>query len=174
MVAGVDSGFSSHWQGATSAGLLRGAYHFAKPDASSGSSQAHYFVSNGGNWTSDGKTLPGMLDMEPGTEEGSSTCYGLSSSGMVSWISDFVNTYHSLTSRYPVIYTGDWWETCTGGSSAFAENCPLLLASYGSSSVPTGWSSYTFWQYNDSYKYGGDSELFNGSEDRLKVLAKGS
>ena len=56
--------FSSQYTGAAKAGLIRGAYHFARPDSSSGAAQAKYFASNGGGWTSDGITLPGALDIE--------------------------------------------------------------------------------------------------------------
>ena len=44
--------------------MVRGAYHFANPRTSSGADQARYFVQNGGAWTADGKTLPGLLDIE--------------------------------------------------------------------------------------------------------------
>ena len=47
----------------------------------------------------DGKTLPGALDIE--YNPNGSTCYGLSASSMVSWISDFSNTYHALHRRLP-------------------------------------------------------------------------
>lgn len=50
--------------GATNAGLIRGGYHFARPDISSGSTQATYFLAHGGGWSPDGITLPGALDIE--------------------------------------------------------------------------------------------------------------
>ena len=56
--------FSSQYTGATKAGLIRGSYHFARPDQSSGAIQANYFASNGGGWSGDGITLPGVLDIE--------------------------------------------------------------------------------------------------------------
>jgi len=40
--------FSSQYTGATNAGLIRGGYHFAHPDSSSGATQAEFFVANGG------------------------------------------------------------------------------------------------------------------------------
>jgi GH25 family lysozyme M1 (1,4-beta-N-acetylmuramidase) len=115
-----------------------------------------------------------MLDIEyaPSGNE----CYGLSASDMVSWITDFVDTYHSSTGRYPMIYsTNDWWSTCTGNSDAFSQNCPLVLARYGDSAgtIPGGWPFQTIWQNADSYAYGGDSDIFNGSEDQLKKIASG-
>ena len=172
----TDPYFSTHWQGATSANLYRAGYHYAEPAQSSGSTQATFFVEHGGNWTNDGRTLPGMLDIEYGPS--GNTCYGLSASSMVSWISDFVSTYHEATSRYPVIYTtASWWNQCTGNSEQFSKTCAISLASYGSSTVgtiPGGWSAQTIWQNSDSYQYGGDSDIFNGDEDRLKALVSGS
>ncbi|OCK75562.1 glycoside hydrolase family 25 protein [Lepidopterella palustris CBS 459.81] len=169
----TDPEFSSHYTDATDAGFIRGGYHFAHPDTSSGASQANFFVENGGGWSGDGITLPGMLDIEYGA---SSECYGLSASSMVSWISDFVDTYQSLTGRYPMIYTtNDWWTTCTGNSQAFSANCPLVLARYSSSvgTIPGGWPYQTIWQYSDSYTYGGDADTFNGAQSSLVKLATG-
>lgn len=170
----VDSQFSNHYTGATNAGFIRGGYHFAHPDDSSGSSQASFFLSNGGGWTGDGQTLPGMLDIEYNPD--GSTCYGLSQTDMVSWISDFVSTYYSSTGRYPMIYsTADWWNQCTGNSASFSSNSPLVLADYASSvgTIPGGWPYQTIWQNSDSYTYGGDSDIFNGSESDLSKLATG-
>ncbi|KAI4155549.1 MAG: hypothetical protein LQ340_000940 [Diploschistes diacapsis] len=170
----IDSGFSSHYEGATAAHFIRGGYHFAHPDYSSGSSQANFFLQHGGGWSDDGITLPGMLDIE--YNPNGATCYGLSTSSMVSWIQDFVSTYHSSTGRYPMIYsTDDWWSTCTGNSQAFSAYSPLVLARYGSSpgTIPGGWPFQTIWQNADSYTYGGDSDIFNGDEAQLVKLATG-
>ncbi|KAJ9479049.1 hypothetical protein PHBOTO_002527 [Pseudozyma hubeiensis] len=167
------STFSSQYNAATNAGLIRGAYHFARPDASSGSAQANYFLNNGGGWSSDGRTLPGALDLE--SSSGVATCYGLSQSQMVSWISDFGNTYHAATGRYPMLYTGaGWWNQCVA-SSAFASNYALWVANYGVSSpkIPTGFNYWSFWQYGDSGKYPGDQDYWNGSLDSLKKYATG-
>ncbi|KAJ6014206.1 hypothetical protein N7540_008797 [Penicillium herquei] len=171
----IDFSFSSHYDGATSAGFIRGGYHFAHPDSSSGATQAEYFLAHGGGWTNDGITLPGMLDIE--YNPSGSTCYGLSATDMVSWIQDFGETYQSKTGRYPMIYTtADWWSTCTGDSTAFGEDYPLVLAQYSSSisTVPGGWAYQSFWQNADSYTYGGDSDLWNGDETSLQTFAKGS
>jgi GH25 family lysozyme M1 (1,4-beta-N-acetylmuramidase) len=116
-----------------------------------------------------------MLDIE--YNPSGSTCYGLSASDMVAWVKEFGETYNSKTRRYPMIYTtADWWDTCTGDSTAFSRDYPLVLAQYASSvsTVPGGWSYQSFWQNSDSYSYGGDSDIWNGSEDSLKTFAKGS
>lgn len=91
--------FNQQYEGSYNVGLIRGAYHFAHPSSASGAgaAQAEYFVKHGGGWSADGKTLPGMIDLEAG-------CSGLSTGQMVTFIRDFVNTYHSKTGRYPMIY----------------------------------------------------------------------
>jgi len=165
-----DPSFSTHYTGTYNAGMVRGAYHFAQPGDSSGADQANYFVDNGGAWSADGQTLPGMLDLE-------ADCSGISSSDMVAWIQDFVDTYQSATTRYPILYfSPSWWSECTGDSTAFASTCPLDMACWDSSpcSTPGGWSTWTFWQYADTNDYGGDSDEFNGGMDQLTALANGS
>nr|QNJ46247.1 GH25 muramidase [Sesquicillium rossmaniae] len=167
--------FSKQYTGATNARLIRGAYHFAQPASSSGASQARFFVANGGGWSNDGITLPGAVDME--YNPSGATCYGLSKTAMVNWIEDFVSTYQALTGRWPVVYTTlDWWTQCTGNSAKFGDRCPLWVARYASAvgQIPAGWSFHTIWQYNAKYPEGGDSDIFNGDETRLKALASGA
>ncbi|CAF9930720.1 MAG: hypothetical protein HETSPECPRED_007698 [Heterodermia speciosa] len=170
----TDPSFSSHYTGATSASLIRGGYHFARPSSSSGASQANFFLAHGGGWSADGITLPGMLDIE--YNPSGATCYGLSAAAMVSWIADFVDTYHAKTGRWPLIYsTNGWWVECTGNSARFSGTSPLVLARYGSSpgTIPGGWPYQTIWQNADTYTYGGDSDIFNGALSQLKKLATG-
>lgn len=168
--------FSQQYNGARNAGILRGAYHFAVPNKSSGATQAAYFVRNGGAWNADGWTLPPALDIEYNPYS-SHKCYGLSKAKMVSWIKAFSNEIKRETGRRPVIYTTThWWNTCTGNSRAFAANHALWLARYDSAdagALPAGWSYWTFWQYDNSGSLPGDQNLFNGSMTQLKKLARG-
>ncbi|KAL7899870.1 glycoside hydrolase family 25 protein [Trichoderma sp. SZMC 28014] len=171
----IDPSFSDHYTQATQAGFIRGGYHFAQPASSSGAAQANYFLKNGGGWSSDGITLPGMLDLEYAPSGNS--CYGLSTSAMVSWINDFVTTYHAATTQYPLIYTStSWWQLCTGNSGSFGSKSPLVVARYASSvgTLPNGWSYYTIWQNSDSSPWGGDSDVFNGDLSQLQKIARGS
>jgi GH25 family lysozyme M1 (1,4-beta-N-acetylmuramidase) len=165
--------FAQQYNGAYSAGLIRGAYHFALPDRSSGATQAQYFVAHGGGWSADGHTLPPMLDIEY-NPYGASECYGLTQAQMVAWIRDFSNTVHALTTRYPTIYTSaDWWNTCTGYNATFGSTNPLFIARWASTPgvMPAGWSFQTLWQYNDAGIYPGDADVFNGSMAQLLTFA---
>jgi GH25 family lysozyme M1 (1,4-beta-N-acetylmuramidase) len=165
--------FSSQYTGSYDVGMIRGAYHFAHPDSSSGTAQADFFVDHGGGWSSDGKTLPPALDIE--YNPSGATCYGLSASSMVSWIRAFSDEVHARTSKYPMIYTTfDWWSTCTGNSSAFAATNPFWIAKYSSTaptSLPAGTSYWTMWQYASSGTFPGDQDTFNGSYAQLQALA---
>jgi len=119
--------FNQQYEGSFKAGLIRGSYHFARPDVSGGEAQADYFVAHGGGWSADGKTLPGALDIEYNPH--GQTCYDLSPASMVAWIKSFSDTYHTKTKRYPVIYsTTNWWTECTGNSGAFGADNPLWIA----------------------------------------------
>ncbi|KAG9074913.1 hypothetical protein FS749_013479 [Ceratobasidium sp. UAMH 11750] len=60
----TNSYFDQQYTGSYNAGIIRGSYHFARPDVSSGATQADYFLAHGGGWSADGKTLPGALDIE--------------------------------------------------------------------------------------------------------------
>ncbi|MFI1972989.1 lysozyme [Streptomyces cinnamoneus] len=166
--------FAQQYNGAYKAGMIRGAYHFALPGNSGGAAQANYFVNHGGGWSSDGRTLPGVLDMEYNPY--GSTCYDMSAGELVDWVADFFATYRSRTGRDAVIYTSTtWWKKCTGNYAGFGRYNPLWVPSYGSSSgeLPAGWDFYTFWQYTDTGPVVGDHNRFNGSSARLKALAYG-
>ncbi|MFC4494563.1 lysozyme [Streptomyces ovatisporus] len=166
--------FAQQYNGSYKSGMIRGSYHFALPSNSSGAAQANYFVSHGGGWSRDGKTLPGALDLEYNPY--GSACYGKSAKAMVDWISDFAKTYRARTSRHMVIYTSTtWWKKCTGNSTKFSATSPLWIPSWGSSvgSLPGGWPFQTFWQYTSTGNTVGDRNRFNGALSRLKVLATG-
>lgn len=161
--------FTQQYNGSYNVGMLRGAYHFGRPDTSSGAAQANYFVDHGGGWSADGMTLPGVLDIEynPYGE----ICFGMSASRLVSWIADFADTYRARTGRDVVIYTArNWWAPCTGDSTAFSQTNPLWAADWNNSRpiLFGGWSFHTFHQWTDSPL---DQNRFNGSYDRLQALA---
>ncbi|WP_405672521.1 lysozyme [Streptomyces sp. NBC_01530] len=168
--------FGRQYGGARTAGIIRGAYHFALPDRSPGATQAAFFVRNGGRWSADGWTLPPALDIEYNPYDSRHKCYGLSKAGMVDWIKSFSDELKQLTGRRPVIYTtAHWWNTCTGRSRAFASNHALWIARHDSAdagSLPAGWSFWTFWQYDNSGSLPGDQNLFNGPQAQLRRFAR--
>ncbi|MHA7153628.1 GH25 family lysozyme [Arthrobacter sp. TMN-50] len=170
--------FNQQYTGSATTGMVRGAYHFAIPSISSGAEQANYFINNGGGWAADGKTLPPLLDVEynPYPSLGNS-CYNMSTSQMVNWIRDFSNTMLSRTGRVPMIYTTtDWWNKCTGNSTAFT-NHPLHIAAYnnvGAGTLPAGWNKYSLWQYTSEGPVVGDWNVWNGTAAALTSFTRNS
>ncbi|GAC1494224.1 MAG: hypothetical protein NVS2B15_15440 [Pseudarthrobacter sp.] len=177
--------FNSQYQGARTAGMIRGAYHFAIPNWSSGADQARYFVANGGGWSADGYTMPPVLDFEFNPYEGrtingfyfGNTCYGMSPDQLGSWVRDFGNTMLSMTGRLPAIYTNtSWWNQCLGNQTGFSDY-PLWVAAYPGSpsdnagAVPAGWNTFSVWQYSSTGPLAGDSNVWNGDYASLQRFA---
>lgn len=165
--------FAQQYNGSFNVGMIRGAYHFALPDRSSGATQGNFFVSHGGGWSADGKTLPPAIDLEYNPYGAS--CYGLSKAAMVAWIHDIANTVKARTGRDAVFYTStSWWTLCTGNNAGFSAN-PLWIPRYGSSvgTLPAGWTFQTIWQNADSGIFPGDQNKFNGALDRVQAFARG-
>ena len=163
-------GYTAEATAATAAGLYVMPYAFANPyqgDSThagngSGKCQADYAWQEINSVTSpayqsSGLMLPVVLDIEPDpyvATEGTNAnaCYGQTTQGLVSWISDFLTEMHTLSNKTPIIYTDpSFWSTCTGNSTAFS-SYPLWVANYGvtSPTVPAGWSTPTFWQYTNA------------------------
>ncbi|MGH3646414.1 MAG: GH25 family lysozyme [Micromonosporaceae bacterium] len=173
-----DSRFNTYYPAAYYAGVIRGAYHFARPNLSTGTVQADFFASNGGAWSADSRTLPGALDIEPNPYSGG-YCYGLTQSGMRSWISAFLSRYQARTGRWAVIHTTrSWWVKCTGNYTGFTSRHPLWLVhwSSGPGSIPGGWPTWTFWQHTNCRVVSGvpgcaNGGYFNGDRTRLIALA---
>jgi GH25 family lysozyme M1 (1,4-beta-N-acetylmuramidase) len=167
----TDPDYAGDVTSAVAAGLYVMPYVFANPYQSNASNQ------NAGNgwgtvqaddgwktigaqttpaYKSSGLMLPVVVDLENdpyvNTETDSNQCYGLSQSTMVSWITAFIAEMKKDSGKTPIIYTTtDWWDSCTGDSSAFTAD-PLWIASYGVSvpSIPPVWGSLAFWQYSES------------------------
>lgn len=172
-----DGRFGTNYVGAFNAGVIRGAYHFALPDRSSGAVQANFLVDNGGGWSADSRTLPAALDIEHNPY--GAMCYGRTQAAMRTWIADFLTTYRARTGRFAVIYTTtSWWTTCTGNDSGFWSNHPLWIARWASTpgTLPAGAPVWSFWQFTSTGAVSGisgnvDRNHWNGTRDRLVALA---
>ncbi len=149
--------FAQDWAGIAGVGLLRGSYHYAKPalPVSTAIDQARYFVSRAGSMTGPGD-LPGMLDLE---ETG-----GLNAPELSDWTRAFMNEVTLLTGKKPVLYMGAFFFPGTIAADISA-NYRLWLPSYMCQNnagericdpytdtrqprLPTGWASWTWWQFS--------------------------
>jgi GH25 family lysozyme M1 (1,4-beta-N-acetylmuramidase) len=161
--------FASDWSGTRSAGLLHGAYHFARPSVGSAVAQARHFIAVAGKTGSAGD-LPPVLDLE---QSG-----GLSPVQLTTWTRQFLTETTRLTGRTPILYTYPYfWRTSMAGTTAFT-SYPLWIASYNGAAQPQmpAWPRWTFWQYSSSSTVAGiagkaDMNRFNGTSDQLRQLA---
>jgi GH25 family lysozyme M1 (1,4-beta-N-acetylmuramidase) len=175
----VDPYFAANYLNAKANNLFIGAYHYARPDRSTGRAQADYFLDRA-QYRNDGRTLPPMLDIEwPWEGSGSAyPCYGLSPGQMVSWIRDFVERIRARTGQRTMIYTNvNWWNPCTASNSSFGGE-PLFVARYAATpgTLPAGWNRFTLWQFTSSATVPGiaghvDQDVFNGSLSDLARTA---
>src|SRR4051795_7956205 len=90
--------FAGDWSGSHDAGLLHGAYHFARPSKRAGSAaaQARYFVATAGRSRSAGD-LPPTLDLE--------VSGGLAPRQLIAWTKAYLTTVRDLTGRRPMVYS---------------------------------------------------------------------
>ncbi len=144
----VNPYFSADWAAIQANGMVRGSYHYAKPNTSptSAAEQAQYFVATAGLMQATGDLAP-ILDFE---DSG-----GLSPSALITWVHSWLNTITALTGRTPIIYTYPYfWQSAMGNNTGFTQY-PLWIADYNGGSAPNtpligGWNSWTFWQYTDA------------------------
>lgn len=137
----VDGQFARNWERMRDAGLLRGAYHFARP-ADDPEHQAVHFVSVIGepSWGE----LPPALDLE--------ATGGRTGQEILEWTRAFLSGAEAAVGRELVIYTGGLWRRLLA-SIAPAEFGTRLLwtARYGANQpvVPRPWSQWDIWQFTD-------------------------
>ena len=171
--------FANDYAQAKAAGLVVGAYHFARPalPISTARDQARYFITTVQKVGSfrDQKTFPAVLDLE--------TTGGLSKTDLIAWTQLFLDTTQALTGRKPILYSYDYFIRSTLGNTNQFSSYPLWYARYTttvptSSTVPGGWSQWTLWQYSSTTTTNGiigagDVNRFNGTTAALLAFADG-
>ena len=169
----VDPTFRRDWARAKAAGLMVGAYHYARPagGARNAAAQARHFIAVVGTTRHRGE-LPPVLDIE--------TTGGLNPAQLIRWTRAFLTTVRRLTGRTPIVYSyPSFWRTAMAGTRAF-RNYPLWGACYCSRPTTFGgaWKHWTFWQYSNHSSVRGiagksDMNRFNGTWAQLRRLASG-
>jgi lysozyme len=152
--------FAADWSGSTAAGLMRGAYHFARPSRGSATAQARSFAATVTDWHAKG-TLPPTLDLEK--------TGGLRPAALISWTAHWLSAVKRLTGRSAIIYSYPaFWAGPMNGTSRFSSH-PLWGACYCSAATTFGgaWTHWAFWQFSSSHHINGisgrtDTNVFNG------------
>ena len=195
----IDGDFTVNEANAKAAGVLIGAYHFARPSKhpnitgiDSADTEAQYFWATAGNYVvGGGNYLVPMLDWEDTdvTNAGLNFTATTMSEWVNEWCNDVSNYAYAATgiAIRPVVYTGTWYSypgTYPGLTSTVTQ-WPSWIADYpyctgddcGSptpqTSAPGGtypWPSWNLWQYGDTNWSGGDSDVFNGTMAQFTSL----
>lgn len=161
-----DPTFATNYKGAKAAGLIRGAYCFARPKTSSAIDEANNYVAvvNAQGGFDD---LPPILDME---DHG-----GLSPAALTAWVMTWMNRVKELTGMQPILYTyGDF---AKNHLLASLSSIPLWIAAYQTTPPANvnGWTKWLMWQFTDKYKIGNgtfDASEFDGTKQDLINFCK--
>jgi lysozyme len=164
----TDVRFRENFDGAKAAGLVRGAYHFFRPDKDA-EAQAQSFLHVVP--TLSPGDLPPMLDVEVGAAKDATSILD----GVQTW----VEAVENVLGRQPILYTyPSFWTQALRGSARFSGYL-LWVAHYTSKLAPTlprGFGDYVLWQFSEQGQVDGiagnvDLDRFNGSLDDLNALA---
>ena len=143
----VDATYATNRAQAKANGLLVGAYHFARPDATAGDAvaEADHFVDTA--TPASGELLP-VLDLE--------VTGGLAATDLQAWVKAFMQRVYDRTGLRAAIYTSpSFWSSKMGNTGWFAANgyVTLWIAHWTSGPAPTlpasnwGGRGWSFWQY---------------------------
>ncbi len=176
-----DPNFQDNMTNGQAAGVVMGAYHFARPDNNSATDEANHFLSVAGSYIGDG-FLPPVLDLEDPPNVNLQDLY--TSSELTAWVQEWIDVVVQNTGVEPIIYT----------NGNYANYLQSSLSSYGlwiadpdgdpsdppSSSTLGIWSDWKFKQYSWSGTVSGintsevDLNVFNGTTEEFEALIHSS
>jgi uncharacterized protein (TIGR03382 family) len=171
----VNPTFQGHWSAIKSVGLIRGAYHFFRPNDDP-VAQANLVIGQVGRLGSG--DLPVMMDVESPAPNPSPAVYNQR-------LHQFADALEQGTGKRPILYTGKYYWAQYVGTPDF-NGYPLWHAQYTTAGCPDiadAWGDWKLWQYRAS-PYPGipggtcpgisgwvDLDHFNGTLDDLKQFA---
>ena len=176
----TDPKFKTNWLSAREAGMLVGAYHFARVSKSptiedDARAEAEWFAGLLGAQPGSHVMLPPVLDIE-WDKNADKVIKGAEA---IQWCLTFTQTVALLLGRTPTIYTGaNFWKWRLLRTSKLA-HLPLWQVHYTSAKKPTeipNWP-WTFWQWSYTQPLPGsgstkvDANRFVGTPTELRKLA---
>ncbi|WP_462185673.1 GH25 family lysozyme [Frankia sp. CcWB2] len=139
--------FAADREAAAKAGLVVGAYHYARParPISTAVDQAQRFITVSGLTRAAGQLAP-VLDLE---DDG-----GLDPATLAAWTRAFLEKIETETGRAPILYTyRSFWTKKLADDHSFARY-PFWFAIYNNKAtpgwLPGGWTKWALWQYTSS------------------------
>jgi lysozyme len=166
-VSVFDPLFIQNWRKAEMASVLRGAYHFFRPQLDA-EAQARFFL---GKLKGGPGELPPVLDVEALTT-------GTTPDQLLAGARTWLEVVKKSLGCQPILYTGSaFWRKTLKNSSKFADY-RLWIAHYTSKpnpALPAAWPKWTFWQFSQVGKVAGisgnvDLDIFNGTASELEAM----
>jgi len=156
-----DPNFVTNMRNGRAAGILVGAYHFARPDyGNDAAAEARYFVSVAKDYIKEGYLRP-VLDLEVGAN--------LGKAALSKWVNEWMSTVKSETGVEPIIYVNSNYARNYLDASITRYALWIAHWTYDSRGTPnTGiWNDWAFWQYSNKGSVPGitgnvDLDVFNG------------
>lgn len=164
-VSMVDKKCDGFYQKAKSLGILRGVYHFARPNKNKAVDEANFFVRNIKGYINDAILV---LDFEKDTSN-------------TDWAYDFLSTVYKLTGVKPIIYMSASVMKSNDWSKVANADYGLWVANYGTNNGTMQekafnkyplkyWKFYCLWQYTSKGKVNGynenlDLDVFYGDKN---------
>ena len=161
----VDAQFEKNWDNAKSKKMIRGAYHYYRPNENS-LEQANFFIKRVKLKKGD---LPPVLDIEKLPKNQSLDSLKV---GLKRWLLR-VENYYGVK---PIIYSGDKYFT-TFLEKQFSDYT-FWIANYSVFDEKIN-KSWQFWQFTENANVDGikgnvDLNIFNGTKNQLKYLTIGN
>ena len=133
----TDPGYAQRRAEVAAAGIVFGAYHFAKPTGTP-EAQARHFLS---------VARPVKGDMRPALDFEDPGFEGWSVARKTAWVKAFVDVIEQATGAKPIVYLPGTWAL----SSTL--DCPLWTPRYSDAMsaphVPAPWRTHTIWQFSN-------------------------
>jgi GH25 family lysozyme M1 (1,4-beta-N-acetylmuramidase) len=156
-----DDYFVDNMQQADAAGVVIGAYHFARPDLNNTAViEATWFASVVGPYLGEGNIRP-VLDLE---RRGS-----LSWSQLSTWANDFMVTFENLTGVEPMLYINSYY---SNNLDASLNHYDLWIAHWHDINIPpnTGrWSNWVLWQWGGTAVAGVEDPIVDRNVSRSNL-----
>ncbi len=160
-----DKQFKTNWEQAKNRKIIRGAYHYYRPDENS-LQQAQNFINTVSLKKGD---LPPVLDIE---KQATVQSMKKLKKGLKKWLLKIEKHY----GMQPIIYTPDVYYRNFLSDTSF-HNYRFWIANYNKILAPAHNAQWTFWQFSQRGKISGinhdvDFNVFRGTLSDLKKLTK--
>jgi lysozyme len=166
-----DASFAGNWKGIQSAGLVRGAYHYARPDNNNAEDEADHFLA--------------QVAAAGGLEGGDLVALDLEATKVAAnedlhdWTLAWLQRVESQVGFKPLFYSGSWYMTPHSIAGADLAQYPLWFSAWNYTfdsvpAAPADWGGITIHQYSEKGTAAGitgavDLNCFQGTVADLQL-----